>query len=470
MPTPQIDRSRRSPPGSTRLLAACVLAPALAGCVDILGDYKPSGCDRADCTATWARRFGDQDEQHASGVALTKEDAIVVVGDVFGAIDFGGGDRESVGDADVFVAKLDPAGEHLWSARFGGLSPDYGNAVAVDPDGNILVAGTFTATAVFGDRVVTSLGDTDVFVAKLSPAGEVQWVKRFGDDAGQKAIRVASDSAGNVLVTGCMAGSIDYGKGKLQSVGSDDAFVLKLDPAGNPLWGGATGGTGSECGFRIAVDADDNVLVAGIFDSTVIFEKAWLAAGATDIFLVKLTPAGTPLWSRAYGGPSVEIPGGLIAGEDGRVILTGAFSETVNFDGKQPLTAKASRDLFVLTTDASGQTLWSRGLGGAETETPVSAALDRQGAILVAGYSGPDAVNVDALVAKIGGAGDLRWSTQWEASGSQEATGIAVDSADDLVLVGQFAGTLDISATALESAGAKDIFVAKLGKDGAPPE
>ena len=145
MPTPQIDRSRRSPPGSTRLLAACVLAPALAGCVDILGDYKPSGCDRADCTATWARRFGDQDEQHASGVALTKEDAIVVVGDVFGAIDFGGGDRESVGDADVFVAKLDPAGEHLWSARFGGLGPDYGNAVAVDSSALVSTLGDLSA-------------------------------------------------------------------------------------------------------------------------------------------------------------------------------------------------------------------------------------------------------------------------------------------------------------------------------------
>lgn len=470
MPTLQIDRSRRSPPGCRPLLAACLLAPALAGCVDLLGDYKPSGCERADCAGTWARRFGDPDDQHASGVAVTAEGEIVVVGDVFGAIDFGGGARKSAGDADVFVAKLGPTGEHLWSARFGGPGPDYGNAVALDGSGDILVAGTFTGTAVFGESTLTSLGDTDVFVAKLSPGGDVQWVKRFGDSAGQKAIRVAADSAGNVVVTGCMAGSLDFGKGTLQSVGSDDAFVLKLDPAGNALWGTATGGIGSECGFRIAVDRDDNLLVAGIFDSVVTFEQPLATAGATDIYLVKLAPGGEALWSRSYGGLTTEIPGGLAAGEDGRVILTGAFSGTVDFHGKQPLTAKAWLDPFVLTTDAGGETLWSRGLGGAETEILVSAALDRRGDILVAGYSGPDAVNVDALLAKIGGAGDLQWSSQWEASGFQEATGVAVDPADDIVLVGQFEGALDIGGITLESAGAQDVFIAKLGKDATPPE
>lgn len=471
MPTPQIDRSYRpSPPRSRHLLAACFLFPASAGCVDILGDYRTSGCDNADCTSHWARRFGDEVEQYASGVVVTEDDRILVVGDVFGSADFGGGARESAGDSDVFVAKLSPTGEHVWSARFGGPGADYGNAIALDPQGNILITGSFTETATFGGSTLTSLGATDVFVAKLSPEGDVLWVERFGDLTDQKAIRVTSNSKGDVLVTGCMAGSMAVGQTTLVSLGGDDAFTIALDPDGGPLWARSTGGIGNECGFRITADVDDNLLVAGVYDSSVTFEQTFVTAGATDIFLAKLSPTGDPLWSHGYGGPGTELPGGLVTGDDGRVVLTGAYSGTVDFQGKQPLNAKASADPFVLTTDASGKTLWSRGLGGGETELLVAATLDHQGDILVAGYSGPDAVNVDARVAKISREGDVQWSYQWEASGFQEATGIAADSTDDVVLVGHFAGVLEIGGTMLESAGERDVFVAKLGEDGTAPE
>jgi hypothetical protein len=79
-------------------------------------------------------------------------------------------------------------------------------------------------------------------------------------------------------------------------------------------------------------------------------------------------------------------------------------------------------------------------------------------------------MNVDVRVAKISGAGDVQWTYQWEASGFQEAMGIAADGADDIVLVGQFADVLPIAGATLESAGARDAFVAKLGQDGSPPE
>lgn len=462
---PHADRSARA---VRALLAASAIS--VTGCVDILGDYRTSGCGQADCS-TWAMRFGDPADQAAAGVVAADNGDLVLLTNVSGAVDFGAGSSESAGLTDVFVTRLDQGGGLVWSKQLRGPGDDYGNAIALDPKGNVLVAGSFEQTAELDGHTIASEGSKDVFVAKLSPDGDVLWVQRFGDGFTQAAIGVASDLSSDVLVTGCVGGTMKVGDDLLASPASDDAFVMKLGPDGSPRWGLSAGGaTTFDCGHRVTSDDAGNVFVAGVFTEGIAFEQPHTTAGKSDIFLAKVSPDGAPLWSRTFGGPETESAGGLVALSGGRVALVGSFEGTASLGGTEWTTAKASSDLFVCAVESDGKTAWSRGLGGGELELVTGATKDARGDLLVSGYSGPSTASVDVLLAKVSAKGDIEWSRLWEASGSQEAAGVAVDPNGDVVIAGNLKGTLKIGGHVLESAGQKDAFVAKLGSDPTPDE
>jgi hypothetical protein len=102
-------------------------------------------------------------------VATDSTGQVAVVGVFADSIDFGGGPVVSAGSYDVFVAKLDADGEHLWSQRFGDAIEQRGSDIAMDDDGNVVVTGNFYSTIDFGGGILTSAGWNDVFVVKLAP-------------------------------------------------------------------------------------------------------------------------------------------------------------------------------------------------------------------------------------------------------------------------------------------------------------
>jgi hypothetical protein len=137
---------------------------------------------------------------------------------------------------DIFLAKFNASGTHLWSKRFGNASFQSGDSVAVDPQGNVFTTGYLMGSADFGGGTLTSAGATDVYLAKFSPTGAHLWSKRFGDSAGQAGSDVTVTSDGNVAVTGVFAGTLGFGGPPLGSAGGSDVFVAKFDPNGNHLW------------------------------------------------------------------------------------------------------------------------------------------------------------------------------------------------------------------------------------------
>ena len=172
----------------------------------------------------------------ATAVAVDASGNVVVAGAFAGTVDLGGGPLTAQGAAaNVFVASFDCGGALRWSKAFG--VPTQANdavaAVAVDAAGNILVAGQFEGTIDFGAGPLTSL-KTDGFVAKLSPAGDGLWSKRYGDVKSQDlASGIAADAAGNVIVTGIFEGTVDFGGGAIHGDGHD-LFLLALDPVRQP--------------------------------------------------------------------------------------------------------------------------------------------------------------------------------------------------------------------------------------------
>ncbi|WP_437937630.1 nucleotide-binding protein [Sorangium sp. So ce341] len=251
-------------------------------------------------------------------------------------------------DEDIFVSKLDASGDHLWSKAFGTAELDRGEGLAVDGAGNIVLAGfSLGAGLDFGGRPLPSAGSSDIFVAKLDPDGHHVWSRSYGDPGSQNASAVAVDPWGNVLVTGGFAGSVNFGGGPRRSAGDNDAFVLKLDPRGRHVWSRRLGGALRQDGTAIAADADGNVAVGGFFRGALELACGRLeSAGEEDVFLVELDAAGRALWGDRFGDAQSQTPTDVAFDPGGDVLLTGYFDGALDFGGG-PLAGQGGRDAFL---------------------------------------------------------------------------------------------------------------------------
>jgi hypothetical protein len=244
----------------------------------------------SDGAYLWSKSFGDAGDQEGKAVVVDALGNVIVTGDFFGTIDFGAGPLTSAGGDDIFVAKFGPDGSHQWSKRFGGGSDQNVNAVAVDPSGNVIITGDFYSTVDFGGGALTSTGRRDIFVAKFGPDGAHLWSKRFGNgiDQDQYGKAVAVDALGNVIVTGWFSGSANFGGSTLISAGSYDIFVAEFGSDGAHLWSKRFGDENDQYACAVAADALGSAIVAGYLGGTVDFGGGALtSAGSWDIFIAK---------------------------------------------------------------------------------------------------------------------------------------------------------------------------------------
>ena len=286
----------------------------------------------------WSAGYGDSGEQEGEDVAVDASGNVVVVGQAKGTIDFGGGALTSAGEWDVFVAKLDPNGNHLWSKRFGDAADQRASEVAVDAAGNVFVTGWFQGTMNFGGSNLTSAGAFDVFVAKFAPNGSHLWSKQFGNNFYQVSGGIATDPMGNVVVGGWYEGAVDFGGGALPAAPTTgyDIFVVKLEASnGNHVWSKAFGeAAGYQEVMGVAVDATGAVLLTGAFQNSIDFGGGPLySAGERDSFAAKLDASGAHIWSKRYGATGNEHGFSVASTISTNVLLAGIFQGAVSFGG-----------------------------------------------------------------------------------------------------------------------------------------
>lgn len=445
---------------------------------------RPEDCataDDEDCDGTatcknhiWSLRFGDADTQFISSVALDPEDNIILTGQLSGEADFGGGAITSAGSIDLFVAKLDPAGKHLWSKRFGDAGSQTGMSVAADKDGNIVVAGYFDGTLDFGGGPLTSAGSIDIFVAKLDGAGNHIFSKAFGDPGPQAGTMVKTTPEGDIVLMSALGGSVDFGGGPVTSAGGFDIGLAKLDAMGNHVWSRRFGDAGEQSGNAIAIDAAGNVLMTGMFLGTVDFGGGPLTdKDGGDVFVVKLTGDGEHVMSKQFGGAGTQFGYDIAPAENDSIVLVGTFFDDFDLGGGL-LVNEGDEDIFAVKLDKTGNHVWSRSFGDEAQQTVRGLSVDGAGNIVITGsLSTDDGVDFgvgpllsgggsDAFAAKLDGSGATLWSLRFGDAPDQDGYDTAVDSMGNVVLAGVFRGSIDFGGGPLTTAGDYDLFLAKL--------
>ena len=300
-----------------------------------------------DGSHQWSRTFGDSADQFMAGVAVQANGTVVlIVNAQLGSVDFGGGPLAVTSNYATFVAALDSSGNHLWSKVVNGAK---GLGLAVDASGAILLTGFTYGTVDFGGGPLVSAGGSDIFIAKLDAGGNHVWSKRFGDTNNRQLGKaIAADGAGNVVVTGGFEGAVDFGGGPLTTSGGiyTDAFVAKLDVNGNHIFSKRFGDAAEQSGVGVAVDSGGNIVVTGSFEGTVdLGGGSFTSAGLVDTFLLKLDPAGNHQWSQPLAGAGMQQVGSVACDHLSNILIVGTFDGTMNLGGAM-LGTSGSADVF----------------------------------------------------------------------------------------------------------------------------
>jgi hypothetical protein len=345
----------------------------------------------------WAKQFGGTGLDNANSIAIdasTATGGIYTTGLFYGTVDFDPGigtfNLTSAGFGDIFISKLDSAGNFLWAKQLGGTADfDYGFSLALDASGNVYTTGYFYGTADFdpgaGTYNLSSAGDRDIFVSKLDASGNFLWAKQLGglnDDRAYSLVVDTSTATGGIYTTGFFQSIVDFDPGigvyNLTSAGDDDIFVSKLDSSGNFVWAIQMGGAAEDRSYSIAVDASSGtgaVYNTGFFNGTVDFNPGTgtynlVSAGLGDIFVSKLDASGNFLWAKQLGGTADDVAYSIAVNASpgtGDIYTTGFFNGTVDFNpgtGTYNLTSIGNSDVFISKIDTSGNFLWAKQIGG----------------------------------------------------------------------------------------------------------
>ena len=448
----------------------------------------------------WVAQLGGTLPDAAYSVAIDEDDNLYTTGSFEGIVDLDPGPGSTVhlsaGDADVFVTKQSPDGQLIWSIHFGGSTEDYGEAIEVDQDGNVYVAGYFNGTADFnpgsGQASLTSAGDYDLFIAKFDANGQFIWARRIGDVSDDQAKDIALDTAGHVVMGGYFNGTIDADPGTgmepLTSAGGNDILLVKLTPDADFEWAVAFGDTGDDAARALATDAENSILITGRFEERVDFDPGagianLTANGAEDAFVCKLTEDGDYAWAVHFGSDEADEGLAIHTDTSGNVYSTGFFTNEADFDpglGVTTLTSAGEEDIYIAILNADGDYILARQFGGPGVDKAHGIATDTAGNIYTAGYFSdeadfdPDTTEafytaeggLDAFVSKLSSTGTFRWLAQLGGSSADRGLDLVIGDSVRVFTIGYFEGTVDFdpqsSEQLLTSFGASDVFVVAL--------
>jgi hypothetical protein len=320
--------------------------------------------------------------------------------------------------SDAFVTKYSAGGELLWTRQLGTADSDASAGASVDGTGNVFIAGDTTGAM---DGVARGFGDG--FVAKYSPAGQLEWTRQVGTSHPDAAAGVSASVDGDVFVAGFTRGSFEGGRN-----GNDaDVWVAKYSAAGALLWHRQLGSSVGydEKAAGVSAHADGNVLVAGHTFGAMEGDNL----GSADAFVAKLSANGDLSWIRQHGGTGHDAAEAVSADSSGNVYVSGQMGGVLPGGPSVVLPGNP----YVAKYSPEGDLLWELQLEEASKGSASRITASGDGGAFIAGYTsgawgGPHQGLYDSFVAQLSAEGEVLWALQLGFEELDQATGVSADA------------------------------------------
>lgn len=387
--------------------------------------------------------------------------------------------------------------EFAWSATFGSTNVDGTQDIILDSAGNIYGTGVFHETVDFdpgtASNDLTSSGSSDIFVYKLDSDRNLIWAKNMGGTSDDRGWNIELDDDQNVYISGYFQGTADFDPSsatyELTSVGGEDIFILKLDAQGNFIWVQQIGNTSGNYPNSFSVNSLGEVHLFTVFYDTLDADPGTglsqlVSTNNNDLAIIKLDNSGQYVWSTTIGCSEYMNVGGSFT-EDNVFYLSGGFSGSLIVNPTTSLTSNGASDIFLIKFDGSGNSVWSKSIGGTSYDRGRNINIDQNGDLFLTGtYT--DTVDFDpgagvqnllgngfslfSFLLKLDDSGDYLWAKSFGGDVSTKSHSIEMDLSNNIYLAGSFEGTTDFDPSSNVSTEtstiSEDIFVLKLDQNG----
>lgn len=261
-----------------------------------------------------------------------------------------------------------------WERVFGTAGDDHGYSVAVTDDGGYAVVGY---TGPHGNS------STDVYLIRTNSLGDTLWTETYDAGESEAGYSVAVTADGGFVIAG-----------HTQSIGSAEAdvYLIRTNAVGDTLWTRTYGGSGNDFGRGVRVTSDGGYLVVGTTTS--------YGAGGVDVYLIRTDNDGDTVWTRTFGGDQGDYGESLALTSDGGYVVAG---HTNSFGA-------GDIDVYVIKTDAAGDTVWTRTYGGGSWDYGHAIAATADSGFVIVGRTESFGSGPDVYVVKIDAAGDTLWA------------------------------------------------------------
>lgn len=452
---------------------------------------------------SWVKRAGSQSIDEANGVAVDSHGNVYVTGYFKLTATFGQGEaNETVLTAlnqDLFLAKYAASGNLIWVRQAKGFI--WGNAIGVDPVGNVYVFGHYASQTAFNpgqpDEIMMPAVGQNLFLAKFNSDGKCLWARQDGGNRNEYGNALALGADGSCYVTGRYGSNpITFGAGEvnetvlpgLEGDNGEDIFIAQYNTDGMLLWAQVAGGAGSNNGAGIGVDSFGFCYVTGRFSGVTTFfssnaQSQDTLEGTNEIF-VAMYAGGELIWVRGGRGQAERDEGTAIAVDaNGNSYTTGTYRSRAPFLGQlnaKQLTLGGEDDIFIAKHDINGELQWVRMAVGPGSQYSLGIAIDESGGgVFITGYGSALTFGAeeegevslggvgaqDVFVAKYDSDGRAQWAKLAGGSSDDRGQGVAF-AAGSVFVVGRFGqtatfGSGEANQTAIVSRGNFDIFTAK---------
>jgi hypothetical protein len=262
------------------------------------------------------------------------------------------------GSSDALVFKTDSAANFLWAKSFGGINNENAVKIIELADSGYAVTGT---TESYGS------GSADIFLVKLDMNGDTVFTRIYGTPNNEIGKSMALTSDGGFILCGknseIINGAIVF-----------KAILLRIDSTGNILWSKEYGDSLYQEAQSVMQTADGGFIVCGSRDFT--------SNGNYDILLFRTESSGNIVWSKTYGGNKGEGSYTVNLNDDGNYVLSG-YTNSMGYGHR----GDDSTNIFLMKTDANGDTLWTRTYGGDKQDEAFLSAKTPDGGFIISGFS-----------------------------------------------------------------------------------
>jgi hypothetical protein len=322
----------------------------------LTGKTYPNGGDVAgvyvvnlDSTGNinWTKTISGKYDESGNSIIQSRDGGYALTGETYSS-DFSG--------QDVYVVKLDAAGNINWTKSVGGMDDEFGYSIVQINDGSYFITGATSSIGAEGENV---------YVVKIDSTGNIKWKRTIDGPKFSHGSSIILTSDGGYAIGGYREASADAHENTIHY----DFSIIKLDSAGNVKWNKTIGGAGSKSTYSMVQTKDGGYAITGAIDSSAVNNQ--------DVYVVKLDTAGNSQWTKTIGGASKDVGAAIIQTQDGGYAITGATKSS----------GAGSFDVYAIKLDAIGKVIWTKTIGGEGDDEGESIVQTSDGGYAIGGFT-----------------------------------------------------------------------------------